>query len=408
MLFVRNKLKFTLCFILLAVIAIAGCDKNPTEPEPEEPSRGVVISSITVVVLPPQAIEVILSAWIDPLPVELSYTVDVIKVTYWTVDAGGALVEASGALYLPEGATSPPLLSLHHGTETERDAVASEGPTNSLEGVVGLFTTSGYGYITCVPDYLGLGVSNILHPYIHAGLSSSAVIDFIRATKRYCDNNDIPIGNELFLGGYSEGGYVTLATQKDMEQHFSSEFDITAVAPMAGPYDLVSTVETVLQYTNYENPGYMAYLFLSYDNIYGWGRVADVFNAPYAGMLPGLFDGSHSLEDINAQLPSDITQLVRSAFLSNYLGGNEPVIESAFQENTLLDWTPMAPIRFYHGSADVTVPYQNSVTAYDSLTANGGANIELITVPGGTHETTAPLVILDAIDWFESFRVTSF
>lgn len=405
-----GKVHYKLIGVLigLLIIAVAGCDKDPTGPEPEVPTRGEIISSDIIVVLSPLAIEEILTAWIDPLPVELTYTINAIKIIYWTVDSNGDYVEASGALYIPDGASSPPVLSLHHGTVTARNEVASEGPLASLEGVIGLFTTSGMGYLTCIPDYLGYGESNMLHPYVHANSSSTAVIDFLRASRSYCADNDITPGVELFLGGYSEGGYVTLATQRDMELSYSDEFDITAVAPMAGPYDLAGTVEIVLQYTDYEWPAYMAFLFLSYDNIYGWGRLGEVINAPYAGMLPGLFDGTHSLSEINIELPTDLSLLIDEDFVTTYLAGDEPEIQAAFDENTLLDWAPIAPIRFYHGDADVIVPYQNSVTAYDSLTANGGVNIELVTVPGGTHETTGPLVILDAINWFESFRITIF
>jgi len=408
MFFEKMNYKIIGLFIGLLIIAVAGCDKDPTGPEPEVPTRGTIISSNSIAVLTPQAIEIILSAWVDPLPVELTYTVNAIKIVYWTVDNNGNFVEASGALYIPVGASDPPVLSLHHGTVTARDEVASEGPMGSLEGIIGLFTASGTGYLTCIPDYLGYGESDMLHPYIHANSSSTAVIDFLRASRAYCVNNDIAPGAELFLGGYSEGGYVTLATQRDMELNYSDEFDITAVAPMAGPYDLASTVEIVIQYTTYEWPAYIAFLFLAYDNIYGWERLDEVINPDYAGMLPVLFDGNHSLHTINGELPNDISLLLNGDFVTDYLGGNEPEIQTAFEENTLLDWAPIAPIRFYHGDADVTVPYQNSVTAYDSLTANGAVSIELVMVPGGTHETTAPLVMLDALDWFESFRITLF
>jgi hypothetical protein len=43
----------------------------------------------------------------------------------------------------------------------------------------------------------------------------------------------------------------------------------------------------------------------------------------------------------------------------------------------------------YHGDADITVPYQNSVSTYNKLLANG-ASTELLkfkTLPGATHST---------------------
>lgn len=406
----KDSPKYRLLFFLLALLLflIPGCDKDPTSPGPGSYERGEIISSSTIVTLSTDAIELIVADWIGQIPVDLTYDIEVIKIVYQTIDTHGDYVPASGALYIPLEAVSPPLLSLHHGTVTHRNEVASTSPLLSVEGIVGLLSTSALGYATSIPDYLGYGESEILHPYVHAKSSAVAVIDFLRASRSYCQKNDIVLGTELFLGGYSEGGYVTLATQKEMERDYSDEFDITAVAPMAGPYDLVSTVDTLLNHTEYEWPAYMAFMFLAYDTVYGWGRLNDVIKSPYAELLPGLFDGTHTLRDINDQLPNQVTALIDSGFIADYLNGDEPEIQAAFQENTLLDWAPVAPVRFYHGDADVTVPYQNSVTAVDSLTANGGVDVELVTIPGGTHESSATAAILDAVNWFESFRITAF
>ena len=43
----------------------------------------------------------------------------------------------------------------------------------------------------------------------------------------------------------------------------------------------------------------------------------------------------------------------------------------------------------------------------DSLIANGGSNIELITIPGGTHESSALPAILDMINWIENIQGNS-
>lgn len=41
----------------------------------------------------------------------------------------------------------------------------------------------------------------------------------------------------------------------------------------------------------------------------------------------------------------------------------------------------------YHGDADTTVPYQNSVITYEQLISNGASasTIEFITLPGADH-----------------------
>ena len=42
--------------------------------------------------------------------------------------------------------------------------------------------------------------------------------------------------DELFLLGYSEGGYATMALHRELQQFHSDEFTVTASAPMAGPW----------------------------------------------------------------------------------------------------------------------------------------------------------------------------
>jgi hypothetical protein len=59
----------------------------------------------------------------------------------------------------------------------------------------------------------------------------------------------------------------------------------------------------------------------------------------------------------------------------------------AFNANSLTDWTPTMPVFMYHGDADVTVPYSNSVATYNKLMANGTASgvLTLTALPGKDH-----------------------
>src|SRR5258708_8407088 len=86
---------------------------------------------------------------------------------------------------------------------------------------------------------------------------------------------------KLFISGYSQGGYVAMATHKAMQ---AGGMTVTASAPMSGPYaleafgdavffgnvDLGSTIFTPLLTTSFQN---------SYGNIYA--ATTDVFQAGY-------------------------------------------------------------------------------------------------------------------------------
>jgi len=364
----------------------SGCNDNEVV-APEETAENIYS--------PKEIKELLTTAGIS-VPFTLIHSVEEIQVVYPTTDAHGSSVQASGTILIPRAEGDFPLLSLHHGTVTKRDEVASVNLSATPEGLTGLITAS-IGYLTGIPDYLGFGESDILHPYLHAKTSATTVIDFLRSVKTYCHEKNITLDGQLYLGGYSEGGYVSLAVQKEIEENHTNEFTITAVAPMAGPYDLSNTVRTIIQRPAYNWPAYLGFFLTAYNDIYSWNRLDEMFNAPYGEMMPQLFDGTKTFLEINSQLPTTVSDLLNQEFVANYLEGNEA--------NTLLNWTPVAPIRFYHGDADEVSPYQNALTALEVLKANGGTNIELVTIEGGTHETSGLPCVLGMIEWFNSFRI---
>jgi pimeloyl-ACP methyl ester carboxylesterase len=279
--------------------------------------------------------------------------------------------------------------------------VASVSPLNSTEGIVGLISAS-MGYMVVVPDYLGFGSSRIMHPYLHAESLIPCVIDLMRAARSYASTNQISLNGQIYLTGYSEGGYVTLVTQKAIEESYPAEFNLKAVAPLSGPYDLQGMIQSIFQSGHYDSPAYIAFFLTAYNNVYGWNRLNDFFNAPYASKMPGLFDGSKTWGEVVTSLPASFSALMKPAFITDYLAGNEADVQTAVQENTRLNWVPQTPIHFFHGDADEIVPYQNAVTAVETFISNGAANVQLITITGGTHETTGPVAVVGALQWFES------
>jgi dienelactone hydrolase len=385
------------------LITFQACNKeesvNPVTPGTHV--RGEIVQANSLGNMTVNEIQQILANANITIPFTLNYSVETISINYYTTDGYGLQTIVSGALFIPQGGNNLPLVSIQHGTQTKDNLVASVSPLNSTEGTIGLIMAS-MGYLVVVPDYLGLGVSNVMHPYIHAESLIPCVIDIMRAGKTYSSLNQITLDGRIFLTGYSEGGYTTLVTQKEIEENYISEFNLTAVAPMAGPYDLSGMLQTLFQTGQYNHTAYIAFILTAYNDIYEWNRLNDFFNAPYSSFVQNLFDGSKTFDEVVNQLPSTFSALMDSTFVNRVRNGNELAFISAMQENTLLDWKPRAPINFFHGDADDVSPYQNALTAVDKLIANGGTNIQLTTIPGGTHETSGPYAIVGAIQWFES------
>ncbi len=398
--FLKYKIQMYLFF---AALLFVSCSKNSNSPvEPIIESRGQVVSVSSLGTYSAQTLQQFATAALGSTQFNftLQYDVESYKIDYRTIDPQGNLVVASGALYIPKGRNNISIMSLHHGTVTSRTEVASANPLNTGEGLI----AAALGYLSLEPDYLGLGDSNILHPYHLEKPSANAVIDFIRAGRSFASTKSITLNGQVFLAGYSEGGYITLAAHKEIEQNYSNEIKVTASSPMAGAYDLNLTANTILQQSTYNQPSYLAFFFEAYNSIYGWNRINDVFNSPYAERISALYDGTKTTDQINAQLTVNVNQLFKQSFLSSFLSGKETTITASFTENSLLNWKPLAPIRFYHGNADEYVPYQNSVNVRDYFNAQG-SNVELVTISGGTHESAGIPSILDAIAWFETIRL---
>ncbi len=223
------------------------------------------------------------------------------SITYETIDQFGEVTIASGLISYPNDANAAfPVISFQHGTQIRRGSAPS---MNGFNDLVLWLTTAGYIFIE--PDYLGLGVSEMLHPYHLKDVTASSVIDMIRATEHFCDQlSDIQYNDQLFLAGYSEGGYATMATVKEIEDNLSDEFDITVSFPMAGAYDLSGTmVDLMLSEEPYPDPFYLPFFVLSYIEMYSLGAIEDLFLPEYASIFPDLFSGEYSGGYIDDFLP---------------------------------------------------------------------------------------------------------
>ena len=395
-------MQLTKSFLLLVSILFFISCSNSTEIE--QASRGSILKSELLITLSPDDIKSVLQSngYEPTLAGEIVYSVDVIKVEYRSINIASAQTILSGVYMIPKYESDFPLLSIQHGTVFNRNNVASENLNGVGESLSGMILAS-QGFFVTIPDYIGYGISNDIHPYIHAKSSSSSVIDMLRSAKHYASQKNIELNGQLFLYGYSQGGYVTLASQKEIEEKHLDEFNLTAVSPLAGPYDILSTAETIFTEKTYKYLNNLAFIFTSYNSIYNWGRLDDIFLSPYAEKMEQLFDGTKTNNEILNELPENLTDLIKPEFITSFLNGSETEIENAFKENSLLGWSPKTPIRFYHGDNDDEVPYQNAVNAVELLKKKSATVIEFVTIEGDHQSANLPAV-LGALSWFKSLK----
>ncbi len=392
--------------VLFTLAASAGCKKDDPENNNPEPAvtENNFVSAKFVGFIPVSAIQSMATSNGYPqFNNEFKYDIVVFSMVYTTTYQGNQ-IQASGLMCFPRNKpTPPPIISAQHGTLFAHKDAPSNFPI-SFNGPE-LFASAGYA--TFIPDYLGYGVSaNILHPYYNEQYSALAVIDMIKAGKIFCQQEEIPVSDKLFLAGYSEGGYVTLAAQKEIESNPKHNLTLTAVAAGAGGYDLTAMITDITTAVEYKHPSYLAFLTQAYNTANNWNRpLNQIFREPYATKIPELLNGSKTGSQVNAELPKEPNQLYTETFFNGLAGTGEEQFRNALAENSLTDWAPKAPTRLYHGTADDVVPFTNSQITFNKLKANGaGPQLTFHTIPDGTHGTTFQPMVTELVPWFASFQ----
>src|SRR5208283_3361545 len=168
--------------------------------------------------------------------------VDFYYLKFWTVGGAGETTESSGALMVPTGAAPNcsglrPVIEYAHGPQTNKAFNIADitNPSNT-EGALIAAMFAAQGYIVVAPNYAGYDISTLgYHPFINAAQQSGEMMNILTAARTALPNimSATSDNGQLFLTGYSEGGYVAMATLRALE---AAGDKVTAAAPMSGPY----------------------------------------------------------------------------------------------------------------------------------------------------------------------------
>jgi pimeloyl-ACP methyl ester carboxylesterase len=397
--------------ILFSVSVTPGCKKETTT---EEPVNEVLVSYQKILNYQIETIRHQIGLWQnlypDAIPIvnNTVFGVDVYKITYNTVYKGEAVL-ASGLVCLPQSQDSFPIISFQNGTNTLKSACPSEDPTNYYFTLMEYM--AGNGYIITFPDYIGFGASaNILHPYYEKETSDRAVVDMIRATHELLGEKDIQVkfSGEHFLMGYSQGGWATLSALKNIETNYSTSIPVLATSCGAGAYDMMAMSTYVLAQKVFPGPLYLPYFIYS-QQLFGAHNdpPGKFFNEPYASRIPELFNGTYSNDQVNAQLNDTIAALLKSNMITDFSSGADfAQIRSLLTNNSVTAWMPNSKINFYHGSADLNVPPEQSLNIYNNFISLGVGQdkVQFISLPGSDHEYSLLPWGLKTINWFNELK----
>jgi esterase/lipase len=325
----------------------------------------------------------------------------VYKISYNTTFQGKNKV-ASGLVCIPMGEGPFPLLSYQNGTNTEHSNAPSVNPNRDLYLMLEFISSA--GFVISIPDYLGFGSSdNMFHPYLHKESTVQSVIDMLRAVEELAEIRSVQLKNELYITGYSQGGWATLQVQKAIETNHSNEFRLKASAPGAGPYNLTYINDYIRELPDYPMPYFLGYICHSYSNLEDMTTpVQEIFKEPYASKIPNLYDGSKSGEAINSELTTVMADLLTQKYISDFnTDATFASLKSALENNSISAWQTSIPTKIIHGTADNFVPYEVSRDLYDDFAGNGSGNkVELIPLNELDHtEGIIPAGIISIL-WF--------
>ncbi|MGK0389360.1 MAG: pimeloyl-ACP methyl ester carboxylesterase [Maribacter sp.] len=334
------------------------------------------------------------------------HDVEVYKITYNTINAKGTdMTIATGVAAYPKGyVCNLPIACYAHGTTASKTGVPSYG---SSELNIGLLW-AGAGYVSALPDYLGLGDSPGMHPYVHAKSQATASIDMIRAAKELGAELGYNIGEDLFLFGYSQGGHAAVATYKEIQENHADEMTVTACVGMSGPYDVAGAqTDFINSGVAYATPGYLPYTFLAYQSVYEnlyVNSISEALLEPWATTLPPLFDGTNGMGTINNACEPIPTDMIQPAYQLDFETNPNNPFRLAVEDNTLIHWTPQSPLRMLYCTGDEQVYYMNAIVAKDSFVARGAPDVTAEMLGEGDHGDCVQLCLFRAYFVMDSFK----
>ena len=240
----------------------------------------------------------------------LACGVDVHYVQYATVGGAGEATTASGVLMVPTGSgpncTGPrPVVEYAHGTNITKsyNLAAITDPTNQAypEALPLAALYAAQGYVVVAPNYAGYDSSALAyHPYLNAAQQSKDMIDALSAAKAALPLLASPTtaSSKLFLTGYSQGGYVAMATARAMQ---AAGTPVTASAFLSGPYALAAMADQVFEgEVDIGANAFFPMILTSYQKAYGniYSSPSDVYESAYANGIETLLPGPYNFTTV--------------------------------------------------------------------------------------------------------------
>lgn len=364
-----------LLILLFVVLLINSCSDDSVAPV-NNPESGQLVSSTFLRDYSTAELTAIASLF--GYSVEINSPVKAYKIEYISESTSKGQLTASGLLLVPQNNDKKYITSVQHATAFKKD----EGAMSNLnsyffQGLVPIFEN----HIVIMPDYFGYGATeNLFHPYHHYQNTANACIDMILASFSVLNNLTANYNDSLYLMGYSEGGYVAIATQKEIETKYNDKIKLKMVVAGSGAYNLYETAKYYFNSDTLVTPSFIPFMLNAYVTESNDGRkIEDFFNPKYHEAVRKIITGTISKIASNNLLTNIPKDLLDSAFYYNFINDRpeESKIKTFLIENSLINFQPKSKMLLYHGKYDLDVPVSNTNEAFNYY-SKGNNSIELI------------------------------
>ncbi len=315
-------------------------------------------------------------------------------------EQGNRPITATGLLAIPDtGGRSFPLVSYQHGTVYLKSQVPSQ-PENSPETRIMLAQFAGQGHVVIGADYFGMGDSPEPEGYMVKGSHQQATFDMLTASRAVLASLGIETP-KLFLAGWSQGGFVTMAFLEKLE---AAGVPVTAAATASAPVDIGVILSGFLDFPRAEDASWITSLFIlsafSFENYYGVpGLARALFSDAYYDIARKAYERQPYDEK---DIPTDLKALIRPAFFDPQVFAAS-VFGRLAAETTAYRWIIRTPVHNYYGTRDevISVGLGRLAMTYQQAIGAGNPQVEAISTGATDHRGTFGTAVPLWKAWFD-------
>ena len=349
----------------------------------------------------------------SPLPNEFKgkfpaarYPVRLYRVTYASVvpEMANRPTVASGLVAVPDaGQSTMPMVSYQHGTVFNRDDVPSR-PDRSMETRIMIARFAAQGYVVIAADYFGRGDSDLPDSYLVKESTQQATRDMLAAARAVLASLGIGTSH-LFVSGWSQGGWATMAYLQKLE---SQGVAVTAAAVASGPVDIALTINRWLNNPKPVDAVYLPAVLSLELEAYGHyhdmpGLDEDAIRPEYLSAARDLYAGRIDFTTFYSRTTPKLQDYIRPEFRARIAAG-QGSYWSGLDAEQVYRWKQVTPLRTWYGGADEVTPVAIGRLSEQTQALLGGAESKAFDAGDkADHRAVFVRAVLDQKDWFDGF-----